>query len=66
MKDLYMVTTENGSEFAFDDFKLVEQFIAPLKNGTFYFRKVAVLENKQEVEMFSNYEQNVNQQNQPQ
>ena len=41
MKDIYLVTTNESEEFAFNDIKLVEEFIAPLKNGTFYFRKVA-------------------------
>ncbi len=62
MKDIFVITTSDGSEFAFNDFKLVEEFIAPLKNGTFYFRKVAIIENKQELDLFSNQEQ----QNQPQ
>lgn len=62
MKDLYIITRNDGSEFAFFDFKLVEKFIEPLKNGTFYFRKVAILENEQELNLFSNN----NQQNQPQ
>ena len=62
MKDIFVITTNDGSEFAFNDFKLVEEFIAPLKNGTFYFRKVAIIENKQELDLFSNKEQ----QNQPQ
>lgn len=35
MKDLYLITKDDGSEFGFYDFKLVEQFIAPLKNGSF-------------------------------
>jgi len=62
MKDVYLITKDDGTEFAFYDFKLVEQFIAPLKNGTFYFRKVAILENQQELDLFSNN----NHQNQPQ
>ena len=62
MKDIYIVTKDDGSEFAFIDFKLVENFIAPLKNGTFYFRKVAILENQQDLDLFTND----NQQNQPQ
>ena len=62
MKDLYLITTQDGSEFAFYDFKLVEEFIKPLKNGTFYFRKVAIIENKQDLELSTN----IRQQNQPQ
>ena len=61
MKDIYFITTDDGSEFAFYDFNLVEKFIEPLKNGTFYFRKVAILENEQELDLFSK----TNQQNQP-
>ena len=63
MKDIFLVTTKEGADYAFNNFKLVEQFIAPLKNGSFYFRKIAVLENEKEVELLSNYEQS---QNQPQ
>ena len=58
MKDIYLVTTNESEEFAFNDIKLVEEFIAPLKNGTFYFRKVAIIENKQELDLFSKKEQN--------
>lgn len=53
-----MITTEDGSEFAFYDFKLVEKFIAPLKNGTFYFRKVSIIENEQELNTHANSQQN--------
>ena len=44
MKHIFLVTTKEGAEYAFNEFKLVEQFIAPLKNGSFYFRKTAILE----------------------
>ena len=64
MKQLYIVSLFDGSEFVFEEFKLVEEFIKPLKNGSFYFRKVKLIENKQDL---NNAMQILNgEQNQPQ
>ena len=61
MKYLYLVVTNSGA-FTFEDFKLVEEFIAPLKNGTFHFQKIPLIESKKDLDSIKNNEQ----QNQPQ
>ena len=61
MKDLYLVITNSGA-FTFEDFKLVEEFIAPLKNGSFHFQKIQMIQNHQDLESIQNNER----QNQPQ
>ena len=61
MKDLYLVVTNNGA-FSFEDMKLVEEFIAPLKNGSFHFQKIALIENQKDLNSINASEE----QNQPQ
>ena len=62
MKDIYIVTTNDGYEFAFFDLEVLEEFIKPLQNGSFYFRKVQILEDQYDLNSIKNNEQ----QNQPQ
>lgn len=49
MKELYIVSLYDGTEYTFEDFKLVDEYIKPLKNGSFYFRKINLIENKQDL-----------------
>ena len=54
---IYIITTKEGREYAFNDFNLVEQFVDTLQNGTFYFRKIKVVENQQELDTIINNDQ---------
>ena len=48
MERIYIITLSDDSEYAFEDFNLLNKLIAPLPNGSFYFRKVQVSKNKPE------------------
>lgn len=46
MERIYIITLKDDKEYAFEDFNLLNKLIAPLPNGSFYFRKVQISKNK--------------------